>query len=309
MIGKIQRVPLREVWRHEAYDFTSWIQENLDVLNEALGLDLTSADREQAAGSFSVDLVAENSSGDTVVIENQLERSDHDHLGKLITYLTAYEAKVAIWIVAEPRPEHTRAIAWLNETTSAAFYLIKAEAIRINDSASAPLLTVIVGPSEEARIVGAVKRDLAARHYERHDFWTRFLEFAKSRSKLHAHISPGYETWIGTGAGRMGLAYNYVVNQHESRVELYIDRGRDSDEQNATIFDELSAHRSEIESVFGGELVWQRLEGRRACRIMSPVSIGGYKDDERFEALAEALVDCMQRLERALAPHVRNLSL
>lgn len=308
MIGKIQRVPLREVWRHEAYDFTSWLQDNLDVLNEALGLDLTSADREQAAGSFSVDLVAESSGGDPVIIENQLERSDHDHLGKLITYLTAYEAKVAIWIVAEPRPEHTRAIAWLNETTSATFYLIKAEAIRISDSAPAPLLTVIVGPSDEARTVGAVKRDLAARHYERHDFWTRFLEFAKTRSKLHAHISPGYETWIGTGAGRMGLVYNYVVNQRDSRVELYIDRGKDNDELNASIFDELATHRVEIESTFGGELVWQRLEGRRACRIMSPVAIGGYRDEDKFDDLAEALVDHMQRLARALSPHVQKLT-
>ncbi|MEY2840252.1 MAG: hypothetical protein RJB60_2551 [Pseudomonadota bacterium] len=102
-IGKLQRVPLREVWKHEAYDFTQWLQQNLDVLNTALGLNLVNAEREQAAGSFSIDLVAEDDGGGTVVIENQLEKSNHDHLGKLITYVTAMQARAAVWIISEPR--------------------------------------------------------------------------------------------------------------------------------------------------------------------------------------------------------------
>src|SRR3954447_8494271 len=85
-IGKIERVPLREVWRHEAHNLTTWLEENIDVLNDALDLNLTNVEREQAAGAFSVDLVGEDDSGGTVIIENQLERSNHDHLGKLITY-------------------------------------------------------------------------------------------------------------------------------------------------------------------------------------------------------------------------------
>jgi hypothetical protein len=171
MIGKIERVPLRTVWKHEAYDFTQWLEENLDVLNEALDLTLTGAEREQSAGSFSVDLVAEDEAGGTVVIENQLEKSDHDHLGKLVTYLTALGAKTAIWIVAEPRPEHVGAITWLNESSSASFYLVKVEAIRIGESPPAPLLTLIVGPSEEAREVGKTKKDLAERHLLCRRFW------------------------------------------------------------------------------------------------------------------------------------------
>jgi RecB family endonuclease NucS len=110
-IGKIQRVPLREVWRHEAHDFTAWLRDNIDVLNDALNLSLSNAEREQAAGDFSVDLVAEDESENPVVIENQLEKSNHDHLGKLLTYLVAIGARTAIWIVADPRPEHVSAIA------------------------------------------------------------------------------------------------------------------------------------------------------------------------------------------------------
>ena len=163
-IGKIQRVGLRKVWKHEARDFTTWIEENVDVINDSLDLNLVSLDREQSAGKVSVDLVGEDKAGNVVVIENQLERSDHDHLGKIITYLTALEAKTAIWIVSDPRPEHVKAIAWLNESSSESFYLVKVEAIKIGDSPWAPLLTLITGPSEEAIKMGQTKKEVAERY-------------------------------------------------------------------------------------------------------------------------------------------------
>ena len=127
-IGKIKRVKLREVWKHEAKDFTTWLQDNIEILNDILDVTLSSAEREQSAGTFSIDLVAEDDGGNTVVIENQLEKSNHDHLGKVITYLTSIGAKCAVWIVADARPEHINAINWLNESSSADFYLIKLEA-------------------------------------------------------------------------------------------------------------------------------------------------------------------------------------
>ena len=145
-VGKIERLPLRDVWKHEARYFTTWLEENVEVLNDVIDLGLTTAQREQSAGSFSVDLVAEDEQGGTIIIENQLEKSDHDHLGKVITYLTMMQAKAAVWIVADPRPEHIAAITWLNsEVASADFYLLKVEAVRIGLSAPAPLLTLIVG--------------------------------------------------------------------------------------------------------------------------------------------------------------------
>jgi hypothetical protein len=176
MIGKIARLPLREVWKHEALDFTTWLMENIDVLSEALDVSLQDAKKEQAAGDFSVDLVAEDTTGNTVVIENQLEKSNHDHLGKLITYLAALDARIAIWIVSEPRPEHTKAITWLNESQEASFYLIKAEAIRIDNSAPACLFTLITGPSEETREVGEAKKEIADRYVVRRNFWETLLE-------------------------------------------------------------------------------------------------------------------------------------
>src|SRR5882724_6988057 len=160
-IGKLERVDLREVWKHEAHNFTQWLENNIGVLNDALNLNLVNVDREQAAGLFSIDLLAEDEGGGTVIIENQLGKSDHDHLGKLITYLTAMSAKAAIWIVSDPRPEHVAAVAWLNEFSSAAFYMVKVEAVKIGDSPPAPLFTLIVGPSEETKDVGHAKKEIA----------------------------------------------------------------------------------------------------------------------------------------------------
>ena len=119
MIGKLERLSLRQVWKHEAYDFTQWLQDNIDVLNDVLDITLSAPEREQSAGSFSVDLVAEDEAGNPVIIENQLEKSNHEHLGKLITYLVGVGAKTAVWIVADPRPEHISAVTWLNESSAA----------------------------------------------------------------------------------------------------------------------------------------------------------------------------------------------
>ena len=308
MIGKIQRLPLRDVWRHEARDFTTWLENNIDVLNDALDLSLVSVEREQSAGTFSIDLVGEDESGHIVIIENQLEKSDHDHLGKVITYLTSLEARAAVWIVAEPRPEHVRAIAWLNESSSASFYLVKVEAIKIGDSPAAPLLTLITGPSVEAIEAGEKKKELADRQIARKKFWTGLLEKAKGKTKLHAAISPGYYNWVGTSAGLpAGVNLNYSIRQHDGQVELYIDQDRESGKGNLEIFNRLHALKREIEESFGGPLQWEALEGKRACRIQKTIAVAGWRDEEEWTEAQDQMIDAMIRLERALRPHLQGL--
>jgi hypothetical protein len=307
MIGKITRVPLREVWKHEALDFTTWIEENIDVINDILNLNLANPERERAAGRFSVDLVAEDDKGNPVIIENQLEKSNHDHLGKIITYLTAIEAKTAIWIVADPRPEHIKAIAWLNESSSTSFFLLKVEAIKIEESAPAPLLTLIVGPSEEARDVGKTKKDLAERFAIRYRWWTQLLEHVKTKTKLHANISPNEYSWLGTSAGKSGIGFNYTVTKTDSVVELYIDRGKGLDEENKSIFNQLYKSKEKIESAFGGSLEWQSLEGKRACRIKKQIK-GGYRDPgEKWPEIHKKMVDTMTKFHEILKPHIQKL--
>jgi hypothetical protein len=309
-IGKLKRVPLREVWKHEAYDFTQWRQENIDVLNDALDLSLVNVDREHTAGSFSIDLVAEDEGGGTVIIENQLEKSNHDHLGKLITYLAGMGAKAAIWVVSDPRPEHVAAVAWLNESGSAAFYMVKVEAVRIGESPAAPLFTLIVGPSEEAEQVGQTKKEIAERYGVRKRWWSQLIERSTKLSKLHAHITPSEYSWIGTSSGIRGLNFNYVVNQDECSAELYIDRGKDAVDENKSIFDQLHANRDTVEKAFGGPLSWERLEGKRACRIRFSQAGGGYRSpEEKWPQLQDGIITAMIHLEQALRPFLKQLKL
>jgi Domain of unknown function (DUF4268) len=305
MVQKITRIALRDAFRHEAYDFTRWLEENIDVLNDVIDLTLSNAAREQSAGDFSVDLVAEDESGAKVIIENQLEKSNHDHLGKLITYLVAMEATAAIWIVSDPRPEHVSAITWLNESSSASFYLLKLEAIKIGESAPAPLLTLIVGPTESTKALGKAKQEFSERYDVRRAFWKGLLDHAKTRTRLHSGITPSKYGWLGTGAGRSGLGFNYVVWEHEAAAELYIDRGKDAAVENKAIFDMLYAQKAAIEAAFGGELEWQRLENKRACRVRKTISTGGYKDDDCLGEAHAGMVDAMVSLERALKPHLQ----
>ena len=252
---------------------------------------------------------AEDDNGNTVIIENQLEKSDHNHLGKIITYLTALEAKTAIWIVAEPRPEHINAINWLNESTSGNFYIFKLEGIKIGDSEPAPLLTLITGPSEESKEVGEKKKEIAERYTLRYKFWEGLLEKAKDKTKLHAAISPKQYHWISAGAGKSGLSYNYYVKQTEGRVELYIDRLKDTESENKEIFDQLFKNKAEIEEIFGEPLLWERLDGKRASRISFVINKGGYRTEEKYDEAQDAMIDAMIRLEKSFRPYIAKLKI
>ena len=304
-IGKIQRAKIRDVWPNEAHDFTPWLQENIELLAETTDLNLTAVEREQSAGSFNVDLIAESESG-LVVIENQLDRSNHDLLGKVLTYLAQLGATTAIWIVSDPRPEHVTAISWLNDNSPAAFYLVKLEAVRIENSPPAALFTLITGPSEESTGASEAKRDLADRYKIRKRFWEQVLERSKSKTKLHSGISANTYGWIGSGAGLpSGMSLNYSVRLHDTHVELYIDGGRDAEEDNLRRFNELYSKRELIESNFSGNIEWEPLEGRRACRISSRINIGGWKDEEAWADISEALVDRMIDFHAAIKPYLK----
>lgn len=151
-IGKIKVIPIREAFPHEAHDFTVWLSQNIDALAEKVGFPLIVESREVSVGKFRADLVCLDGSGNRVIIENQLEQTDHDHLGKLMTYMGNLNANTAIWITAQPRIEHQTAIENFNaqKRFGFAFYLVKVEAISINNSIPAPLFTVISRPEEES---------------------------------------------------------------------------------------------------------------------------------------------------------------
>lgn len=302
MIGKLEKVKLRNVWMNEAKDFTSWLSNNLDMLSDHIDCELSLLEREKRTGSFSADIFAEGPNGETVVIENQLERTDHDHLGKLVTYLSNLEAKIAIWITSYPRPEHITAINWLNEISPAdiSFFLVKVEAYTIGNSEPAPLFTTICGPSPEAKEIGVQKQDMAERHLKRIEFWKQLLDKAKEINPLHANVSPSKDNWVTAGAGKSGMGWSYSITMDKGSVELYIDRGPDKKEETDHIYEMIFKDRGKIEEAFGDTLEWDKKEGRRVCRIKSHCTIGGLKHADQWNEIQNDMVDKMKRLENAL---------
>ena len=182
--------------------------------------------------------------------------------------------------------------------------------VRIGDSPAAPLFTLIVGPSEETKDVGQTKKEIAERYGIRKRWWSTLIERSAKVNKLHAHITPGEYSWIGASSGVRGLNLNYVVTQDECKAELYIDRGKDAEEETKSIFDQLFANKAKIDEAFGEALSWERLEGKRACRIRHTQAGGGYRTPEaQWPALQETIIRDMDRLEKALRPYLKQLKL
>lgn len=308
MVGKLKYVDLREVWKHEAYDFTSWLFDNCDVLNDQIGLSLIPVEKEKAVGSFSVDILAEDGNGGLVIVENQLTKTDHDHLGKVLTYLSNLDAKLAIWISTDPRPEHIAAIDYLNEVVprDTKFYLLKVQAFQIGNSEPAPHFTIEAGPSIERKAGGEVKKEFAKMDEKKFEFFDQLLSICNQKTNLFSNISPvGYQSWVNAGAGKSGTAWTFISMKKNSRVEFFL--GSQGAEVNKDRFTYLFRHKKEIEESFGDFLIWDFKEDRKQHYIRSICPFGGIEDEDKWAQIQEDLIDRLIRLEKSLRPYIKNL--
>lgn len=301
LVSRVEFEPVRGLFQDEAQQFTPWLETHVECLAERLGIQLSVAQREEDVGDFRVDLLCEDGDGRLVIIENQLDKTDHDHLGKLLTYLVNLDAGAAIWVTPEPRPEHQKVIDWLNEATPAdiSFYLVKVEAVRIAGSPLALLFTAVTAPDRQAKEVGKKKKELAERHLKRRDFWMGLLEKSRERTGLFSNISPSYDNWITTGAGKSGISFCYGIWMDRGGVELYIDHDTETGAKNKAIFDALYLHKAEVESDFGEALEWERLDHRRASRVQKRFACGGLASAESWPSLQDKMIDAMIRLDKA----------
>lgn len=292
-LGKLQEVDIRKLWNHEQYDFSEWLSkaENLELLNEAIGLTLSEVEKEVYVGSYRCDLVGtDETTGDKVIIENQLEMSNHDHLGKIITYASGLDAKVVVWIVKEAREEHRSAIEWLNNNTpeKLSFFLIEIHAYQIGDSLCAPKFEVVEKPN------GFIKNaktqsgcgDYNKSQGERIEFWTRFNEVLVERGKPFNVRKPTTDHWydiaIGTSEAHVSLT---LVNKDGCvGVELYINDNKD-------LFDKLYAQKDEIEQKLGLDPEWQRLDGKKAARILYRMPGLNFDDHSNYDSLMNEMID------------------
>ena len=240
-LGKLTEVDVRELWHHEQYDFSNWLakDENIEMLNEIIGLTLIDIDKEAYVGAYRCDIVAKDeATGIKVIIENQLDCSNHDHLGKMITYASGLDAKVVIWVVKEAREEHRSAIEWLNNNTSQDinFFLIELHAYTIGDSLPAPKFEVIEKPNDFIKNTrrSSASGEMNKSQSERVEFWTQFNKTVIARGKPFNIRKASTDHWydVAIGTSEAHIAINLVNKESSIVIELYIN-------DNKTLFDKL----------------------------------------------------------------------
>lgn len=268
-LGKIERVDdLRTIWPHEARDFTKWLaqEENLALLSDTIGVDIALEERESSVGDFNVDLYArEEGSGRKIIIENQLEFTDHDHLGKIITYASGKGAEVIVWIVKHARDEHKQAVEWLNQHTdeNIGFFLVEIELWKINDSLPAPKFNVVEKPNDWAKAMKVVE-GLSALQKLQLDFWQAFNEYAFVKpefKKVFSQRKPSPQHWYSVSIGRSTSHISFTVNTQKKRLgaEIYFSGDKDA-------YGRFMEHKEEIEKELSLPVEWR--EANKDCRIL-----------------------------------------
>jgi len=307
--GKIKKLNLRDVWPKEAQDFTPWLADNIGALGEALGMELELKDTEAAVGDFSLDLLAKDlGTGHTVIIENQLSQTDHDHLGKLLTYAAGYSASAVVWLAEVVRDEHRQALEWLNQRTDeeTQFFGVVVEVFKIDESKPAYSFKPVVSPSEwqkskKRKISGTVSaKGEAYRNY----FQSLIDELREKHRFTNAKIGQP-QNWYAFSSGVSNIPFAAVFAQGgKARTELYIDVG--DGEKNKALFDWLYEQRDEIHSKLGKELEWERLDDKRASRIAV------YRDGS-IQSSEEELIDIkawhienLLRFKKILSPLIKK---
>ncbi len=227
-VGRRRSVSARDVFKSEAADFTPWVAKNLDYLSEALDFDELELDQvEVVVGRYRCDIKA-SSGGRVVAIENQLEPSDHTHLGQLLTYLVGMDADIGVWICAEPREEHVKTVEWLNTFNQKPIYLVHVRFVQIGDSDRAPMFEVVAGPDESNAQVAQSKASDNARAEDRRQFWKELSESIDDQTNPFYGLQPSPYHYMGRPLGKGGFSVNCVLQKaRASSVELYVDNGVD----------------------------------------------------------------------------------
>ena len=310
-LSKLERVPLRDAWKHEANDFTPWLADadNLNDLADALGLsELVLVASEHWVGDFKLDILCTDGD-EQVIIENQIDKTNHSHLGQIIAYAAGVGAKKVIWVAESFRPEHAAALEFLNENTTdnLSFFAVEVELWRIGDSPLAPKFEVVVKPNdwvksgrEQARAAASTTPTKQLQQ----KFWMALIERLAAKAPQIRPQKPRPQHWLNNSIGRSGFGLNITANTRDERlgVELWIP-GAEA-KQN---FANLSAYKKEIEDKLGFELDWQDLPDSKACRIATWYPHASIEDESRWDEYLDWLTQRLVKMDQVLRPIVKAL--
>jgi hypothetical protein len=311
-LGTLVRQDPRQVWPSEPANFTPWLAEHLDRLGEALGMELELVRRESGVGEFSIDILARDLGQNRyVVIENQLEVTDHTHLGQTITYAAGVEAGVVVWVSPEFREEHRAALDWLNHGLSATteFYGVVVEVLQIDSSRPAVNFRVVAAPAGRSlkRTVGGSSDEPSERARLYQAFFQRLLDTLREDHKFTNARAAQPQSWYSFSAGISGLSYASTFSRGDRiKVELYIDFKDES--QNFAALQALKADATAIESALGAKLSWEELETKRACRIALYRTGSILDPQEKLDEHLAWVVEKLLAFRRVFGPRLSALA-
>jgi hypothetical protein len=314
-IGRLTRVELREIWIREATDFTLWLarEENLAVLAETLGIDLELEAQEKAVGPFRADILCKDiDSNAWVLIENQLECTDHSHLGQLLTYASGLEAVTIVWIAARFTEEHRATLDWLNKITdeSFRFFGLEVELWRIGDSPAAPKFNIVSKPNDWSRSVAQAARaideaELSKTRITQRSYWGGFhLALDRAGGPVSGNRKPQPQSWMAYPIGRSGFNLGTVMirPKKQIRAELYI-----AGDSAKSFFSLLRQQKETIEQELSYPLEWEELPSRQDSRISIYLNDVDPEDETDWPRQHEWLAVRLNDMHRVFAFRVRAL--
>ena len=312
MFGELNKVALREVWPHEASDFTPWLADNIEELGKALGIDLEMIEQEASVGSFSLDILAKDlGSSKSVIIENQLTQTDHDHLGKLLTYAAGFNASIVIWISESIREEHRQALDWLNQRTDSdtSFFGVVVEIIKIDDSKPAFNFKLVASPNEwqKNKKRQSQRTSVSTKGEKYQNYFQGLIDTLRETYKFTSAKAGQPQSWYSFSSGVRGITYGANFAQGgKVRSELYIDLG--DQDKNKYVFDELVLLKEEIVNSLGEPVIWERLDNKRASRL-ALYTDGSIEDsDSDLETIKSWHIERLLKLKSILGDKVSLLS-
>ncbi|MGX1050856.1 hypothetical protein AB7M74_001791 [Bradyrhizobium japonicum] len=313
-LGRLERVDLREIWLSEATGFTPWLArpENMAVLSEALNLELELEAQERAVGPFRADLLCKDIGTDRwVLIENQLERTDHTHLGQLLTYASGLEAVTIVWIAARFTEEHRSTLDWLNKITdeSFRFFGLEVELWRIGTSPAAPKFNIVSKPNEWSHSVASAARvidegELSETRQLQQKYWTAFNEKLETiGGAVSGRRKAQPRAWMAYPVSRSSMSLNgvIVVGRKEVRAELYLRRSTAK-----RFFALLFQQKAEIERELGYSLDWQELPEGQDCRVAISIEADPANEAD-WPRQHDWLATHLNEMYKVFAPRVRDL--
>ena len=317
VLGRLQKVDdLRAAWISESAGFTPWLAEpeNLQLLGEAVGIDLEFEAQEKNVGPFRADILCKNTlDGAWVLIENQLERTDHTHLGQLLTYASGLETVTIIWIAKRFAEEHRATLDWLNEITNErfSFFGLEIELWKIGDSLTAPKFNVVSKPNDWTHAVQASAKKAEAVSEIKQiqlEFWTTFKKYMEETSKIRCQkASP--QSWMNHSIGRNGFWLISIASTWSSEAQMYDPELRvEFFVEDKRYFALLEAQRAAIETEIGHPLTWHNLPGTKSCKIYLRKN-SDFLDRSQWPRQHEWLRENLEKFYRIFAPRVKQLSL